>query len=211
MEGFEIIYYKVDKSFEDLEIDSIVSSAPYGDRLGAVTAAYVPLKKEQNALCQVVYKPVYQRANVRDERSYIIEEESKNNPFMEYNLKRIGFNIVSPVEFQLQIDKDVMDFEKKSEQELVLPTGRHEITASFRKGYYSNDSLLYTAETVVKKSIILNIEKADDMVVLNVNVNPLPGRDNIEFVITKKDIKAKPTLKHIRKEESVRRVETYTD
>ena len=190
-EKIELTFYKIDKNWEDIAVDTKISSTNYANSVSNITVPYNPRKKEQNLLCNIVYKPVFYKANIRDERNDIIEKESKNNPFLEYNLKRIDFNIISPVDFKLEVDKYVYTFEKDKEYMLFLPTGEHNITASFKKGYYANDSLLFTSEDVIKKSIVLYLDKPDDLKI-EIKANPLPESKNIEFDVRKVSL-TKPT------------------
>ncbi len=206
----EISLYKVDKNWEDIIIDTRVDSAYYGDLLTTVTIPYQPIRKEQNIRCSILYSPVHYKSIIRDERNDIIASESKKDPFLEYSLKRIDFNIISPVEFKLKIDNIDIPFEKSNEYELVLPTGKHEITASFKKGYYINDTLLLTNKSEVKKSIVLSLDKPDDLV-MEVEVNPVPGRENIDFNVYKKSVRTKTVIKPVLQKETVKQVETFKD
>ncbi len=116
----EISLYKVDKNWEDIIVDTTVDSVPYSDLISSVTVPYKSMRKEQNAVCNILFKPVHYKATVKEERNDIIVIESKKDPFLEYSLKRIDFNIISPVEFKLKIDNTDIGFEKSKEYELAL-------------------------------------------------------------------------------------------
>ncbi|MBA4390039.1 MAG: hypothetical protein C0399_03780 [Syntrophus sp. (in: bacteria)] len=206
----EISLYKVDKNWEDIIVDTTVNSAPYGDLLSTVTLSYKSMEKEQNILCSILFKPVHYKATDRDERNDIIVSEAKKDPFLEYSLKRIDFNIISPVGFKLKIDNIDIGFEKSNEYELSLPTGKHEITASFKKGYYFNDSLLFTNDNEIKKSIVLLLDKPENLVI-EAEVNPVPGRENIDFKVYKKVVRTKQVIKPVLQKETVKQVETFKD
>ena len=111
----ELSLYKVDRNWEDIAVDTTLSAASYADLTSSVITSYKPIRKEKNVVCDILYKPVYYKATVRDERNSIIDIESKNNPFLEYNLKRIDFNIISPVDFKLIVDNNEINFEKSNE------------------------------------------------------------------------------------------------
>ena len=206
----EISLYKVDKNWEDIIVDTVVDSVPYSDLISSVTVPYQSIRKEQNAVCSILYKPVHYKATVKEERNDIILIESKKDPFLEYSLKRIDFNIISPVAFKLKIDNTDIGFEKSKEYELALSTGKHEITASFKKGYYFNDLLVLTNDNEVRKSIVLSIDRPEDLV-MEVEVSPVPGREDINFNIYKKAVKTKVVIKPVLQKETVKQVETFKD
>jgi hypothetical protein len=206
----EISLYKVDKNWEDIIVDTTVDSVPYSDLISSVTVPYKSVRKEQNAVCSILFKPVHYKATVKEERNDIILIESKKDPFLEYSLKRIDFNIISPVAFKLKIDNTDIGFEKSKEYELALSTGKHEITASFKKGYYFNDLLVLTNDNEVRKSIVLSIDKPEDLV-MEVEVSPVPGREDIHFNIYKKAVKTKVVIKPVLQKETVKQVETFKD
>lgn len=206
----EISLYKVDKNWEDIIVDATIDSAPYGDLLSAVTVPYKAVRKEQNILCNILLKPIHYKTVVRDEHNEFIALESKKDPFLEYSLKRIDFNIISPVEFKLKIDNSNISFQKSNTYEMFLPTGRHEINASFKKGYYFNDTLQLTNDNEFKKSIVLSLDKPDD-IVIEVELNPVPGRENIDFNVYKKTVKTKAVIKPVLQKETVKQVETFKD
>jgi hypothetical protein len=207
----ELSLYKVDRNWEDIAVDTTLNAAAYANLTSSVSASHKPIRKEKNLVCDILYKQVHYKTNARDERNSIIDLESKNNPFLEYNLKRIDFNIISPVDFKLIVDSNEISFEKTNEHQLSMTTGRHEITAIFKKGFYSNDSLLLTTDNEVKKSIVLILDNPGD-VKIEVTANPVPGRENIDFKIYKKDDMSRPDFKQVLlQKNNIKTVETFKD
>jgi hypothetical protein len=207
----ELSLYKVDRNHEDIVVDMTLNTASYAGLTSSIVTTYKPVRKEKSIVCDILYKPVHYKANVRDERNNIIDIESKDNPFTEYSLKRIDFNIVSPVDFKLIVDNNEIYFEKSNEKRLSMTTGKHEITAIFKKGFYFNDSLLLTADREVKKNIVLILDNPSD-IKIEVSANAVPGRENIDFKIYKKTDMSRPEFKQILlQKNNIKTVETFKD
>jgi hypothetical protein len=207
----ELSLIKIDRNQEDLAVDTTLNAAAYAEMTSNVTAAYKPIKKEKTVVFDVLYKPVIYKANNRDERNNIIDRESKDNPFTEYNMKRIDFNIISPVDFRLIVDNIEVNFEKSDEYQLSMTTGKHEITGVFKKGFYFNDSLLLTSDREVKKDIVLLLDSPGD-IKIEVSANPVPGRENIDFKIYKKTDMSRPEFKQVlMQRNNIKTVETFKD
>jgi hypothetical protein len=207
----ELSLYKVDRNREDIAVDTTLNAAAYADLTSSVITSYKPIRKEKNIVCDILYKPVHYKASVRDERNSIIDFESKNNPFLEYNMRRVDFNIISPVDFKLIVDNNEISFEKANEYQLSMNTGRHEITAIFKKGFYFNDSLLFTIENEVKKNIVLILDNPND-IKIEITANPVPGRENIDFKIYKKADISRPDFKQVLlQKNNIKTVETFKD
>lgn len=207
----ELSLYKVDRNQEDIAVDTVINAVAYADQTSSIVKSFKPMRKEKDITCYILYKPVYYRSTARDERNSIIELESRNNPFLEYSMKRIDFNIISPVEFKLIVDNQEISFEKSKAQNLAMTTGRHEITAVFKKGFYFNDSLILTTDNEVKKSIVLILDNPGD-IKIEVNANPLPGRENIDFKIYKTTDLSRPDFKPVfLQKNNIKTVETFKD
>jgi hypothetical protein len=207
----ELSLYKVDRNKEDIVVDTTLNASIYADLITNIAIPYKPIRKERNVVFDILYKPFYYKANVRDERNNIIDIESRNNPFLEYNLKRTDFNIISPVDFKLLIDNNEINFEKSNEQQIFMTTGRHEITAVFKKGFYYNDSLLLTTNNEVRKNVVLILDNPND-IKIEVTANPVPGKENIDFKIYKKTDMNRPEVKPISlQKNNIKMVETFKD
>jgi len=207
----ELTLYKIDRNWEDIVVETTLSASSYAEQTSSVVTPFKPIKKEKNLFCDILYKPVYYKANNRDERNNIIAIESKNNPFLEYSLKRINFNIISPVDFKLIVDNSEISFEKANEAQIAMTTGKHEITAVFKKGFYLNDSLLLSTENDVKKDIVLILDSPGD-IKIEVAANPVSGRENIDFKIYKKTDRSSPEFKQVLlQKNNIKTVETFKD
>jgi hypothetical protein len=207
----ELSLYKVDRNHEDIAVDTTLSAAAYADLTSSVVSMYKPTRKEKALVCDILYKPFYYKVSGRDERNNIIDLESKDNPFTEYSLRRIDFNIISPVDFKLIVDNNQIDFEKGNEHRVSMTTGKHEITAIFKKGFYFNDSLLLTTDNEVKKNIVLILDNPGD-IKIEVTANPVPGRENIDFKIYKRGDMSRPEFKQVLlQKNNIKTVETFKD
>jgi len=203
--------YKVDKNYEDIVVDTTVNMALYSDSTTNIVTGFKPTKKEKMITSEIYYKPEHKKIMARDERNSIIETETRNDPFLEYNLSRIMFNIISPVEFKMIVDNNEINFEKNRIQAIPMTTGKHEITAKFKKGYYLNDSLLFTNETEIKKNIVVMLDNPDD-IKIEVTANAVPGKENIDFKVYKKSDKSRPDFKPVLPQKNdVKIIETFKD
>lgn len=207
----EVLLFKVDQKYNDIEVGSSVAMKPqYSENMTAVVTPYSPIKKEKSFACNVIYNPVYYSVSSRDMRRNVIEQDSKHNPFLENNLKRVDFNIVSPVDFKMTVDNTEMSFDKKDKHELALVTGVHNIKASFKKGYFYNDTQLIVNEKEIEKNIVISVDKAEDLIVEAV-ANPIPGKENIEFKVYQKAERSRPVIKSVLQKDTTKQVETFRD
>jgi len=209
----EISFYKIDKNWEDIAVDTAVAAAPYAELIGIVTVPFKQIRKEQAVNCQVIYRPVFHKTISRDERNDIIDLETKDNPILEYTLRRAEFNIIGPHDFVLQIDRNEIRFDKHGEYMLPLTTGRHEISASFTKALYDNDTFMMTlAEpaNVVTKNAVLVIDNPED-IVIEIEANPHPRRENIVFKIYRKVTRKTSVVRPVLQKETLKPIETYKD
>lgn len=208
----QLSFYKIDRNWEDIALDTTITAKPYAAMAAEVTVPYRERKKEKTVACEVVYKPVYHKTESRDERNRIIDYETQNNPILEYTLRRAEFNIVAPVDFLVRIDGNEIRFDKSHEYRIPLTTGDHEITASFRKGFYYNDTFLVALSepSVVKKTAILSVDKPEDLVI-EIEANPLPRRENIVFKMYRKVTRSTTVVKPVLKRETLKPVETFKD
>ena len=109
------------------------------------------------------------------------------------------------------MDNNEISFEKANEAQISMTTGKHEITAVFKKGFYLNDSLLLSTENDVKKDIVLILDNPGD-IKIEVAANPVPGRENIDFKIYKKTDRSSPEFKQVLlQKNNIKTVETFKD
>lgn len=208
----QLSFYKIDRNWEDIALDTSIAGKPYATMVTEVTVPYKARKKEQTVSCDVIYKPVYHKTEGRDERNAIINFETKDNPILEYTLRKAEFNIIAPIDFTLRIDGNEIRFDKSHQYRLPLTTGKHEITASYKKGFYYNDTFLVALaeRNMVKKTAMLSIDKPEDLVI-EIEADPLPGRENITFKMYRKVSHTTTIVKPVLKREILKPVETYKD
>lgn len=209
----ELSFYKIDKNWEDLALDTTIAGKEYAGLVSVVTVPFSERKKEKTVHCNIIYKPVFHKTIGRDERNDIINYETKNNPILEYTLRRAEFNIIVPVDFTVKIDKNEIKFDKQRTLSIPLATGNHEIKASFKKGFYYNDTFLVALseqENIVSKTAMLAIDKPEDLVV-EIEANPLPRKENIVFKVYRKSTRKAVMMKPVLQREILRPVESYKD
>ena len=207
-----ITLYKVDNNWDVVKRQGSIDGTSYGNSLTTVTVPYAPIKKDRNVICNIVYKPVRHKP-LKNEKQEYIANTAQNDPFLLYTLEKIDFNVVSPVEFKLKIDNDIFDFEKQSEYRVLLRTGKHVITTSFKTGFYFNETLMFTSPNECKgckKSVVLQLDK-DAEINVEVIANPLYGRESIDFNVYTKVVTNRPVLKPIYRTEKIVPVETFKD
>ncbi|MHB8110131.1 MAG: hypothetical protein ACYDHW_08875 [Syntrophorhabdaceae bacterium] len=206
----QISFYKIDTAYEDIIVDTIVPFQPYTALTAKVVKPYKERRKPQIVNCDVIFKPVYHKIASRDDRDTIIASETRHNPILEYTLRRSEFNIVAPVDLIVTVDGNDIKFDRFSEFRIPLTTGEHNVTASFKKGFYYNDTFLVSLPDVNRKSAVISVEKPEDLV-LEVQANPMPNRENLVFNVYRKVSRSQSIIKPVLKREILKPVEIYKD
>lgn len=207
-----ITLYKIDNNWDVTKRQGSIDGASYGNLLTTVAVPYTPVKKKQNVVCNFIYKPVRHKP-LKGEKQEYIANTAQNDPLMLDTLERVDFNIVGPVEFKLKVDNDILDLESKKEYKMLLGTGKHEITTSFKTGFYYNEVLMFTSPNECKgcqKSVVLQLDK-DDEINVEIIADPLYGREGIDFNVYSKIVTNRPVLKPITRKEKIVPLETYKD
>jgi hypothetical protein len=207
-DNVELTVFLVDKDYADYQLQFTLKSNDYSNLISEVTVPYSPFERK-DIICNLFYKPFLYTPQ-RDDKKYFVLQESEKNPFIQYTLGRIDFNIISPVDVILKIGNNIIKFNERNEYKLTLPKGSHRLSASFKRGFYYNDALMYTSIKEIKKEILLNIEKGGE-INIDLNVTPLYDKDNIDFKIYRKTERETFTLKPIYKTETINQLETYKD
>jgi hypothetical protein len=207
-ENIELTIILVDKDYDDYQLHFNLKLNDYSKLVYEITAPYTPFDR-QDIVCNFFYKPFIYTPQ-RDDKKFFVLQESDKNPFTQYTLGRIDFNIISPVDFKIKIGNNIINFNEKNDYKLTLPKGSHKLSASFKRGFFYNDGLMYTSTKEIKKDILLNIENGGE-INIDLNVTPLYDKDNIEFKIYKKTEKENFILKPIYKKETINQIETYKD
>lgn len=212
-ENIELSFYKIDKNWEDMALDTTIPGKQYAQLVSSVTVPYSERKKEKTVNCRIIFKPVYHKTISRDERNNIIDYETKGNPILEYTLRRAEFNIVVPMDFLVEIDKNIIRFDKQKEIDIPLSTGNHSISAAFKKGFYYNDTFLVALsdqDKIVQKSAIVTIDRPEDLVI-EIEANPLPRKENIVFKVYRKTTRSATMIKPVLTRETLKPVEAFKD
>ena len=148
---------------------------------------------------------------LKEERAGIIKEEAAANPFKALNLKRVEFNIISPVQFKVTVDGSALNIDENNVAKVNLGTGSHKVRASFRRGYYSGESLLYTSSNEYTHDAILDLSKGEEIVV-EMAADPMPDKgDHLSFKVYRKVERERHALRPIHRLESEKLVETFVE
>jgi hypothetical protein len=206
----EVSIYVIDKNWGDVRIVLPLPTGAYREELTEVVFPYTPIARKNDVACTFQYKPL-RYVPQKDEKRAIVAGESDNNPFVEYSFGKIDFNIISPVGLKVQIDNKILDLEEKEEHQISLSGGdTHRLSVSFKKGYYYNESLMYTSIKEFKKDALLTIDKTGD---LEVNISPtaVPGKEGIDLQVYKRVDKQRQILRAILRLDKETLVETFKD
>jgi hypothetical protein len=202
--------YKVDKNWETREITVKVPLLKNLDALAANTVVpYRALEKREPVTCHVILRPVM-LTPVKEEKAEIIRLEAAGNPFTSYSLKKLNFNILSPRDFVVKINDLQLDFAGKSHQVVTLRQGLHRLSVSFKRGFFSNDSLLFTSEQAATKEALLDVTKSKTIVV-EVMANPLPDKIPLLLNVYTSLDRERQILRPIARVESDKVIETFKD
>lgn len=189
---------------------SLTGDVANGKAMDGIVLPYVKREKRPDTICSVVYKP-RQYVPLKEEKNAIIKEEASADPFKELSLKRIAFNIISPVDFSVTIDGAPLGISDSGIGEIALSAGSHRIRATFKRGYFSNESLLYTSTREHSRDVLLELNK-DQEVVVEVAAEPIPEKgDHIVFKVYRKVERERHALKPIQRMEYERLIEAFVE
>ncbi|MGD0229290.1 MAG: hypothetical protein ABSC19_02890 [Syntrophorhabdales bacterium] len=146
----------------------------------------------------------------KDERAHVIRFESGDNVMVERTLKRIEFNLVNPVEVKARIDDEAITLSDKEGQTVTLPNGVHRIVVSFRRGYYFNESLLYTSRQEVRREALLDLSKPNSLVI-DIQLNPIFGAESIGLDVYRRAATRRQVIKPIYRVQSEKSIEVFKD
>lgn len=209
--SMELSFQRIRREGDDIVIVFPVSAGnlhiQYADK---IVLPYVKREKHPDSLCSVVYRP-RQYVPPKEEKGAIIKDEAGTDPFKELSLKRVEFNIISPVEFKITVDGAPVRIAESGVGQITLARGPHRLRASFKRGYYSNEALLYASTHEFSGEALLELNK-DKEVVVEVLVDPLPEKgEPIAFRVYRKSEKEKQVLKQIQRFESDKLIEAFIE
>ncbi len=205
----ELSVFVIDKNYGDRVVTLELDSKDYMAAIAAVAAPYRPVVRKENILCNVSYQPrryVLRKDEIKD----IIDYESGGDPFIQYTLGRTDFNILSPVGFQLRVDDDVITFDGKTGYAITLPRGSHRVVASFRRGYFFNESLMFSSVKEVKREFGIILDRDGD-VELDLQVDPLYGKENITLKVLRRVERERRIMRPILRSDAEKPIETFKD
>jgi hypothetical protein len=165
--------------------------------------------KARNILCKLALINIPKILS-REDRMSLMNSESDGNALTEIALKKIDFNMVNPVEVTTNIDGEMIDISDSKNRSILLGTGNHSFSLTFKRGYFYNETLLYTSEKTFHKDVIVSLSKPFE-VNIDVSINSLDKKDPISLSIYYPTERQKQVLKPIFRVESDRTIETYKD
>jgi hypothetical protein len=200
----------LDKTGRDRTVTfSFSGQAKYADLDSKIVLTPQEMTKTQTIPCNLVLRSLPRLVN-REEKTLLIKSESSGNPLTERALKRIDFNIVSPVDVKAILDGETVAPVTKEGHGLMLSTGTHSMTTSFKRGYFFNETLLYTSDQEVIKDAMLDLTK-DTGLVIEIRINASLQKDPINLTIYQPTERQHQVLKPIYRVESDKTVETFRD
>jgi hypothetical protein len=198
---------KIDKNWGDEELT--FDFPPDIDAgLTEIVFPFKPVEKRETIVCSVVFRDRNFRIT-RDMKDEIIRYESRGNVFTNLALKRTEFNIVGVVNPRLKVGNEIREFDANKAKQVSLIEGMNRLTATFRRGYYKNGTLLYTSSREEETEVLVHVKKGSN---LNIDIiaNPSPG-EKLVFKIYKKMDREKLLLRPIPTESGEKTIEMYRD
>jgi hypothetical protein len=175
----------------------------------AVTAAE-PSKME-NMQCTLQMRLLTYQPG-KDERGMIVKREAAGNRFVELSMSRIDFSIMSPVQVNVRMDGENVGLGSRQRGPVTVnvPRGSHRLYVSFKRGYFINESLLYTSQQEVGKEVVIDVTKHGNLVA-DISVNPQFDADGITVTVYAKGDRSRQVLRPIRSMSAEKTVETFKD
>ena len=206
----QVTLYKVDKNWDAREI-TVSNPLQKGNEALAsnIVVPYRPVEKREPVVCHVVLRPQVVTPS-KEEKADVARLEAGGNPFTAQALRKVNFNILSPVDLVVKIDELQLDFAGKTHQAVNLRQGVHRVAVSFKRGYFSNDALLYASEQVMTKEALLDVTRSKSVVV-EVLADPVPHKTPVFFNVYGYVERERQLLRPINKVESDKVVETFKD
>jgi hypothetical protein len=205
----QVTVRKLGKAANDRTLGFTFATQPkYVELASKVILTPQEMTKSRSIPCNLVLRTTPQLLN-REERAQLITTEAAGNPVLQQTLRGLDFNIVSPLEITATIDQQVM-YPTKKGTALMLSTGTHAMSASFKRGYFFNETLLYTSEQAVTKQAVLDLSKEKGLVIeLGINASQL--QDPLVLTIYHPTHRQHQVLKPIYGVESEKQIETFKD
>ncbi len=167
--------------------------------------------KVENMHCTVQMKLLTYQPG-KDERPAIVRREAAGNRFTELSMNRIDFSIMSPVEVNVKMDGENIGFGPRQRGPITVsvPKGAHRLYVSFKRGYFFNESLLYTSQQEIAKEVIIDVKKQGNLVA-DISVSPQFDAEGITFNVYAKGDRSRQVLRPIYNMNAEKTVETFKD
>lgn len=200
---------KIDKKGADKDLSfSFPIQSKYADLDSRVILTPQEMTKSRTIPCNVVLRTT-PKLLAREEKTQLINSEAAGDPVVLQALKELDFNIVSPVEIKAVVDEQSITPTKEGNV-LMLSTGIHGVAVSFKRGYFFNETLLYTSEQEIGKQALLDLSKEKGLVI-ELGINAALLQDPVTLRVYHSTQKQRQVLKPIYGVESDKTVETFKD
>ena len=185
---------------------------PYADSLAKVVMPPQQETQVENYPCAIFVRGSVTKMQAASDKAEVVKHEAEGNAFTELSLKRSDFNIVSPTDIKVKIDDGMVLEGQGPSASLAVPisAGNHRVVISFRRGYFFDESLVYTSQREVHKEINLELHRIKNLI-LDVQLSPLFGPDTIALKVSERIGNQQQVLRSIRRLEWDSTIETFKD
>ena len=184
----------------------------YADSLAKVVVPPREPSQVETYPCYVYVKTGTVKVAKANEKAEMIRSEAEGNAFAELSLKRSDFNIMSPVDIKVKLDNALVVDGQGPIAPVTVPVlaGTHRVVISFHRGYFFDESLVYTSLREVRKEINLDLHSVKNLS-LDVQLSPLFSQDTIAVKVSERIGKQQQVLRPIRRVEWDNAIETFKD
>ena len=200
----------IDRNFTDQwQAFSLPLEPKYAASSSEIITFYGQIRKVEDVTCTLLLKAMPARVT-KDERTMMIRREAEGNPFVEQQLRAIDFAIVSPVDVQITIDRETVRFAGKDEHTMILPRGQHKLVASYKRGYYVQEALLYKSTRELSKEIVLDVKRSQS-ITIQLRCAPLDEKEPLELTVYKRVAREQALAQPIPSIQTDITIETFKD
>jgi hypothetical protein len=184
----------------------------YADSLAKVVVPPQEPTQVETYPCYIYVKTGTAKVAKANEKAELIRSEAEGDAFAELSLKRSDFNIMSPVDIKVKVDNAlVVDGQRPIAPVTVsVLAGTHRVVVSFHRGYFFDESLVYTSLREVRKEINLELHTVKNLS-LDVQLSPLFSQDTIAVKAFERIGNQQQVLRPIRRVQWDTAIETFKD
>jgi hypothetical protein len=211
----KVTLYDFDKTFGLTSISFQPNQTP-GAEAAELVVPFKPIETKEYIYASIALSGL-QYVPAREERAEIIRYEANGDAFKTNLLKKLDFDIVSPVDIQMQLDDEPIKLrtaldESTSTAVIPLAKGSHKVVVSYRRGYFANtrDAQLFASERPIQKEVMVEVGKEGDLY-FNIALNPHFGKETVDFNLYRVHEKKQVLLKTIDTFHSGRSIEVFKD